>query len=248
MRKQTWILSLTLVVGVSLSAFAQESAAPGKTPKSTVLIFREDFRENKGGEVQLSQNAITNPNVELKVYGPGSKPGNANQSGLLLSYEEDTVHPGKMESYIFTGVVEASWGLMLKDKNNYMDLRDTARLIWRTRARSLHELRVLVKLTDGTMWASDYTERLSTYMHESEVFFGDILRWRQINPETMEEARAKPGEPLWKTNLDLSRVDEIGFSDLMAGAGHGTQGNVSVDWIEVYGNPVKRNVSTSQAR
>jgi hypothetical protein len=69
------------------------------------------------------------------------------------------------------------------------------------------------------MWAADYTEPLSTYMHESEVFFTDIVRWRQINPETMAEARAKAGEPLWKTNLDVSKVDEIGFSDLMAGAG-----------------------------
>src|SRR5882672_2821461 len=59
MRKHIWILSLTLVVGLSLSAFAQENAAPGKTPKSTVLIFREDFRANKGGEVQLAQDAIT---------------------------------------------------------------------------------------------------------------------------------------------------------------------------------------------
>ena len=65
------------------------------------------------------------------------------------------------------------------------------------------------------MWAADYTEPLSTYMHEGEVFFVDIVRWRQINPVTMAEARAKAGEPLWKTNLDLSKVGEIGFSDLM---------------------------------
>ena len=133
MRKYIWIMPLTLVLGFSLTGFAQEAGAPGKTPKSTVLIFREDFKVGKG-EIQLGQDAITNPNVELKVYGPGSKPGNSNQSGLLLSAEEDTVHPGKMESYIFTGVVEATWGIMLKDKNNYMDLRDTARFIWRTRA------------------------------------------------------------------------------------------------------------------
>src|SRR5262249_54819809 len=85
MRKQFWILSLILVLGITLSAFAQENAAPGKTPKSTMLIFREDFKSDKIGEVQLTQDAITNPNVELKLYGPGSKPGNADQSGLLLS-------------------------------------------------------------------------------------------------------------------------------------------------------------------
>jgi hypothetical protein len=44
----------------------------------------------------------------------------------------------------------------------------------------------------------------------------------------------------WKTNVDLARVDEIGFTDLSAGAGHGAEGNSGLDWIEVYGNPVKR--------
>src|SRR5439155_22522469 len=94
MRKEIWILSfiLILVLGLSLSAFAQGNAAPGKTPKSTVLIFKEDFKTDKVGEVQLTQAAITNPNVELKLYGPGSKPGNADQSGLLLSDEADPVN------------------------------------------------------------------------------------------------------------------------------------------------------------
>ena len=39
---------------------------------------------------------------------------------------------------------------------------------------------------------------------------------------------------------DLSRIDEIGFTDLSGGAGHGAEGNSAVDWIEVYGNAVKR--------
>ena len=44
----------------------------------------------------------------------------------------------------------------------------------------------------------------------------------------------------WKTNVDLSKVDEIGFSDLARGTGHNPAGSSAVDWIEVYGNPVKR--------
>jgi hypothetical protein len=196
----------------------------------------------------LTQDAITNPNVELKLYGPGAKPGNADQSGLLLNNEQDFVNPGQLTSMVWTGVAERPWAVMLKDKNNYLDLRNTARLRWRVRSRSLHELRLVLKLSDGTMWAADYTEPLSTYMRESETYFVDIVRWRELNPTTMGEARAKAGEPLWKIDLNLSKVDEIGFTDLMAGAGHGTQGNVAVDWIEVYGNPVKRTVSQSQAR
>ena len=239
-----------LALGLGLNLFAQQAgpnpAAPGKTARATSLLFREDFPPGKTRQVQLTQEGIGNPNLELKLYGPGGKPGNGNQSGILLSNEEDQVNDDRLTSMVFSGVAEGSWAVMLKDKNNYLDLRDTARLHWRVRSRSLHQLRPVVKLADGTMWVADYTEQLSTYFHENEVYFVDIVRWRELNPSTMGEARAKPGEPLWKTNLDLGKVDEIGFTDLMTGAGNGTQGNVTVDWIEVYGNPVKRTVTQSQ--
>jgi hypothetical protein len=38
------------------------------------------------------------------------------------------------------------------------------------------------------------------------------------------------------TDLDLSRVDEIGFTDLMPGGG--SDACSRLDWIEVYGKPV----------
>jgi len=62
----------------------------------------------------------------------------------------------------------------------------------------------------------------------------------------MAEAGAQANEPLWRADLDLGMVDEIGFTDLRTGGGDGTQGNTSVDWIEVYGNPVARVGSQSQ--
>ncbi len=96
------------------------------------------------------------------------------------------------------------------------------------------------------MWVSDYIEQYSTYFHENEIFLVDIFRWREVDPTTMAEARARGGQPLWRTDLDLSMVDEIGFTDLRTGAGDGTQGNTAVDWIEVYGNPVSRTAQQSQ--
>ena len=252
MRKQScFAICAVVVLGLALGAFAQEAAqnvAPDKAPKSTVLLFREDFKAGKAGEVQLTQDAIVNPNLELKLYGPGAKPGNADQSGLLLSNEQDPTNPGQLESIVWTGVVQGNWAVLLKDKRQYLDLRDTARLRWRIRPRGFHELRPVIKLADGTMLAADYAEPTSTYMRVSEIYFVDIPRWRALNPETVAEARAKRGEGLWKYDVDLSKVDEIGFTDMMAGAGHGAQGNVAVDWIEVYGNPVKRDVTSSQVR
>jgi hypothetical protein len=38
----------------------------------------------------------------------------------------------------------------------------------------------------------------------------------------------------------LSRVDEVGFADLMPGSGHGWGGFVNVARIAVYGKPVPR--------
>ena len=39
---------------------------------------------------------------------------------------------------------------------------------------------------------------------------------------------------------DLTRVDEVGFADLLPGSGHGWGGFVNVARIEVFGRPVKR--------
>ena len=65
----------------------------------------------------------------------------------------------------------------------------------------------------------------------------------------MAEAKPKPGAGQFVFNPDLSKVDEIGFTDLGAGAGHGAVGgNVAIDWIEVYGEPVKRTATQSSAR
>jgi hypothetical protein len=41
--------------------------------------------------------------------------------------------------------------------------------------------------------------------------------------------------------MDLSKVDEIGFTDLMPGSGHGDGGYSDLGWIEVYGKPVPRS-------
>ena len=42
------------------------------------------------------------------------------------------------------------------------------------------------------------------------------------------------------TNVDLSKIDEIGFADLMPGSGHGAGGWVDVAQIKVYGKSVAR--------
>jgi hypothetical protein len=46
------------------------------------------------------------------------------------------------------------------------------------------------------------------------------------------------GDPL--DNVDLSKIDEVGWVDLMPGSGHGDGGNSVLVRLEVYGKSVPR--------
>ena len=60
------------------------------------------------------------------------------------------------------------------------------------------------------------------------------MRWIRLDPNRLITRGT------WVEKPDLSRVDEVGFADLLAGSGHGWGGFVNVGRIEVYGRPVKR--------
>lgn len=64
------------------------------------------------------------------------------------------------------------------------------------------------------------------------------LRWRRLDIGTVTEGN-------WVDRPDLSRVREIGFTDLMAGGGSAASSRL--DWIEVYAVKVapQSNVSGS---
>ena len=98
-----------------------------------------------------------------------------------------------------------------------------------------HLLRPIVKLADGTWLVGDHADGLSADWHEDEISLAD-LRWRKLDIKKVIEAP----DGKWIEHPDLSKVDEIGFTDLMAGSGHGPGGWSDVGRIEVYGKPVKR--------
>jgi hypothetical protein len=91
-------------------------------------------------------------------------------------------------------------------------------------------LRIVLKLADGTWLVSDKYDDASGDWREREFNFSDI-RWRRLEIKTVTEGG-------WEPAPDLSKVDEIGFTDLMAGGGSAACSRV--DWIEVYGRLVVR--------
>jgi hypothetical protein len=61
------------------------------------------------------------------------------------------------------------------------------------------------------------------------------LRWLKLDvPQTVTRGS-------WVEKPDLSRVDEIGWAQLMPGSGHGVGGFVAISKFEVWGKPVPRN-------
>ena len=97
-------------------------------------------------------------------------------------------------------------------------------------------LRPVLKLADGTYLVGDHAEAYTQDWIETEFPLADV-RWRGLD---MQRGVVETIDGVWKTNVDLSKVDEVGFTDLMRGSGGGPGGGTRVDWMEVYGVPVKR--------
>ena len=137
---------------------------------------------------------------------------------------------------LWTGFATSPVALTLRHKNAYLDLTGADEALAGERARrtstSLHPV---VKLADGTLLAGSQTfsspqrpmvgsNAFSGNFVVSEVTFDD-QRWFQLDPVKVVTLK-EVGNP------DLSRVDEIGFVDLMPGGGHGFAGCSNVSWIE----------------
>jgi hypothetical protein len=252
MRRTIFLAAFAAAISLAIGfgVYAQQpapapAAAQGDRPARVVpedhrpdLFFREDWNAPhppKGeNNVPVTQALVANPDLVLRLSGPGGK-------DVQISQHES---PKDDPTYIWTGLCESNWVVSLKDKNRFVDLSGpVAKIRWRVKEAGFHLLRPVVKLADGTWLAGDHTEGYSADWYETEFPIAN-LRWRKLDINKAVEAT----DGLWIDHPDLSKVDEIGFTDLAAGSGHGAGGSTRLDWIEVYGNPVPRTVVSSQAR
>ena len=196
------------------------------TKKQAPLLFREEFKNGAGNhEHFVSQADVVNQNLELKIYGDKS------------TYMAVDMSPESTGEILFSGLCLSTCAIALRDKDNYMDLSGIARVRWRTRQSGFHILHPIVKLADGTWLIGDHGDGYTTDWVISEFTLYDV-RWRHLDIEQVIED--KP-DAVWTDHPDLSKVEEIGFTDLMKGSGHGGAGSSRVDWIEVYGKAAPRS-------
>jgi hypothetical protein len=215
---------LVLAAGSSLSLqgfSATPSAAP--KPQRPPLYLREEWQQSaQGGEHPLDAGSVGNADLELSMHVPGGEI-------LLTGAAGDETNP----THLWMGMCTTPCAAALRSKTRLADLTGLARLRWNTKMSGFHQVRPLVKLADGTWLAGDVAQGSTRDWLVNEIAFADV-RWMKIDIARV----VTTGLVLDK--VDLSRVEEIGFADLMPGSGHGPGGWSDVAQIEVYAKAVPR--------
>jgi hypothetical protein len=192
--------------------------APLDADSRAPLFFREDFTESPPA-TPATQDHVVNKDLRLGLYGPG-------KDGVKKSHHDK---PADDPYYLWTGTCEGNCAVTLRHNRAFADLTGDAKIRWRTRQEGFRRLHLVVKLSDGKWYVSEQADGESDTWRVTELQLPSI-QWRTLDiVKVIEGARANP---------DLSRVDEIGFTDLMTGGA--SRACSRVDWIEVYGASVPR--------
>jgi hypothetical protein len=210
---KTWFSSISAAVLVT-STYAAEPQ-----PSRPNLLFREDFKETPAA-TPATQDHVVNPDLILTRHGPG-------EAKIKKSHHDQ---PADDPFYIWSGDTEANWAVSLRHTRGLVDLSGQAKIRWRAKQTGFRQLRVILKLANGRWIVSDQFDDDSADWRVREFTIAD-LRWRSLNI-------AKVVEGKWEAAPDLTKVEEIGFTDLMSGGG--TPASSRLDWIEVYARGVTR--------
>jgi len=206
------LASTAAIFGAVELAHAQEPHRPG-------LFFREDWAETPPA-LPVTQADVVNPELVLSLHGPG-------REGIKKSNHDQ---PYDDPFYIWSGEATGNWALSLSHRKQYVDLSRQGKIVWRSKQQGLRELRIVLKLADGTWLISDQSDGPASDWRIREFVVADI-RWQKLNINDVVESG-------WAKSPNLSKVEAIGFTDLMRGGK--SIACSRLDWIEVYGHPVAR--------
>jgi hypothetical protein len=232
------LVAVAFAFAFATFVIAQQRASAPQTPsnpKLPPLFFTEPWKQT-GPERDVDNNVLTNANLELKLYGPTAK---------QIQIAPTTPNTRQDPPNLWTGICNGPVAATLRDKNNYVDLTGRAKIRWQTRSAGFHVVRPVLKLADGTFLVGDHADGDGSTENFAESEFSiSSVRWLKLDPDnvtTVHADRSKPPEVgRWVEHPDLSKVDEVGFADLIPGSGHGWGGFVNVGRIDVFGVQVKR--------
>ena len=222
------VLTVSCLVIWSVATLAQTRPAPntqkpGMTPRPP-LLYGETWKlppykgEQTDENMRVTPAVVTNPNVEVKLYGPDAKVIRA------------AVHEERFD--LWNGMTASPSAVTLRDRRNFVNLTDAARLRWIVRTNAIHSLHPVVKLADGRLIVGDRTITTDGEFLSVEVAFSG-MRWYGLDP-------AKVIVLTEVVNPDLSKVDEVGLAMLSPGGGHGIAGSANLSNVELFAYAVPR--------
>ncbi len=235
MIRSSKMLLLAVICVTASSAFAAQDSIISTVPAggwaplepATPLFFRHDWTRTER-QHPVTQADLANQNLELKLYGPSGKQ-------ILTASAPAASMTGGAPPHIFTGMCEQLCAAALRDKNNFVDLSGLGKIRWSVKVSGPHHIHPIIKLADGTWLLGEHEDHNELDFNLSEFNLAES-RWMKLDIDTVHTR----GKWLEKSALDFTKVDEIGFTDLMPGSGHGDGGFMDMGWIEVYGKPVPR--------
>ena len=251
-------LGLALLLAIACSAFvvAQQPAQGGgrqngraggggngaARASTAPAFFKVEWVQPQGqtGQVPIVQGNVADPNVEVKWYGEAAK-------HLLTS---GTPGSDTTPFSAWSGECDGPFAITFKQKNNYADLSGLGKVRWVIKTSGFHAVRPVVKLADGTMLVGDRADASVPMLVTSEFALSGV-RWIKLDPTrvvTVNNGGGSPNNEIWVPNPDLTKVDEVGFADLMPGSGHGTGGYIHLSTIEVFAKPVPRTATSAANR
>jgi hypothetical protein len=223
-------LTITCLVIWTLATAAQTRPAPasstqkpGMVPRPP-LLFSEPWRlpphtgEQTDENMRFTPAVVTNPRIEVKLYGADAKVIRA------------AVHEERID--LWNGMTSSPTAVTLRDRSNYLNLTDPARLRWIVRTNAIHSLHPVVKLSDGRLIVGDRLITTHGEFLSLEIAFTG-MQWYGLDPNKIIVLTEV-------MNPDLRRVDEVGVAMLSPGGGHGIAGSANLSTVELFAHPVPR--------
>jgi hypothetical protein len=198
------------------------------TDENAQLIFEEHWT-NAPLTQPMKQENLGNQNLQLHLYGD-------------LAGIRKTQHP--TEDYTYTGETRNTWLITVSDPKNYFDLRLPAKMTLRTRNTGYRQTHIAIRTADGKYFVTEEGSGESSAWMNRDYILSD-MHWRNLTMADTPTTVARKPEPdravivaAGVATPDLSKVDEIGFTDLLPGGF--IPSTTRVNSLAVYGKKVAR--------
>jgi hypothetical protein len=201
------------------------------TDESAPLLFEEKWTRAPMSQ-PMKLDSLGNKNLTLHLYG--------DTAGIRKTFHET-------EDYTYTGETRSNWMITVSDPTSYFDMRLPGKVMLRTRNTGFRQTHVAIRTADGNYYVSEEGSGESRAWMNRDYILQD-LHWRSLTMEDTPSNAAsatRPKDPARHVIVaagvatpDLSRVAEIGFTDLMPGGFIPSTTRVNA-WA-VYGKKVAR--------